>query len=88
MELGGGSIRIHNPQEQAHVLKILGEETEELVSFVSVVPLSYTENFETWGSRAGDEIVKLLALQHVLCVSEVDGKAFCVISMVLKILKA
>ncbi|KAL6743954.1 hypothetical protein Aduo_016935 [Ancylostoma duodenale] len=30
VELGGGSIRIHNPQEQAHVLKILGEETEEL----------------------------------------------------------
>ncbi|VDM70892.1 unnamed protein product, partial [Strongylus vulgaris] len=30
VELGGGSIRIHNPGEQAHVLKILGEETEEM----------------------------------------------------------
>ncbi|RCN26079.1 hypothetical protein ANCCAN_28201 [Ancylostoma caninum] len=30
VESGGGSIRIRNTQEQAHVLKILGEETEEL----------------------------------------------------------
>ncbi|CAJ0588992.1 unnamed protein product [Cylicocyclus nassatus] len=30
VELGGGSIRIHDPEEQAHVLEILGEDTQEM----------------------------------------------------------
>ncbi|KAK6758124.1 hypothetical protein RB195_015753 [Necator americanus] len=30
VELGGGSIRIHNSEEQAHVFKILNEETTQM----------------------------------------------------------
>lgn len=30
IELGGGSIRIHNPKEQAKVLEILGQDTQEM----------------------------------------------------------